>query len=248
MDYFYQTESDVLFVNEETQTVGFNNSNAQYDLDVSDTIHTSNLIITGLITGDHATIKNITTSNLTSSNVSALEGDFVDLQISNNSLTVPRPIGFHPNGYIDFSWLTADPLSNIVWTDKWGSVGATAGAFAGGALAATLASVAYSAPVISPAGVEGLGGSFDIAGSIATDDGFALGVEIGRAWAVYVAGLEGGRDAADAARLAVEESIETLGEGVNLTEASAIGVAAGLAAVQFTGSLPLGQGWYSKGL
>jgi len=118
--YFYQTESDVLFVNEDTQTVGVNNSNAQYDLDVKDTIHTSNLISTGLITGCNATIKNIITSNLTSSNVSALEGDFGDIQISNHSLSVVKPIDFHPNGYIDFSWLTPDPLSNIVWTDKWG--------------------------------------------------------------------------------------------------------------------------------
>lgn len=43
-DYFFEKESDVLFVNEETQRVGVLNSDPQYTVDVNGSINTSNLL------------------------------------------------------------------------------------------------------------------------------------------------------------------------------------------------------------
>jgi hypothetical protein len=60
----------------------------------------------------------ITTSNLIAVTVSAREGNFNDIHLSNVLLSTVKPNELHPNGYIDFSWMKADPLSNVVFTDK----------------------------------------------------------------------------------------------------------------------------------
>lgn len=147
-----------------------------------------------------------------------------------------------PHGYIDFSWLKADPLSNVVWTDKWGSLAQTIGGLEGGTGAALLANTWYSAPLVSPAGAEGFSGAESTGGFSAGDDGYALAVEIGKEWGMYVAGLEGGRDAGDASQLAVEQAIENGVIDGNYLEVSALATATAITAIGTTGLEPLGQG------
>jgi hypothetical protein len=190
----------------------------------------------------------VSTSNLIAVTVSAVEGNFEDIQLSDVSLSNVKPDELHPNGYIDFSWMKADPLSNVVFTDKWGSFGNTTGALVGGAQAAILAGTWYSAPFVSPAGAEGFSGAESTGGVTAGDDGYQLGVEIGKEWGIYVAGLEGGRDAGDAAQLAVENGIEQGLIAGNELEVGALATATAITTIGTTGTLPLGQGWYSKGL
>jgi hypothetical protein len=168
--------------------------------------------------------------------------------VSNTSLSAVKPNTLHPNGYIDFSWLKADPLSNVVYTDKWGSFGNGVGAITGGAAAAALAGTWYSVPLVSPAGAEGFSGAEDTDGVMAGDGGYQLGVEIGKEWGIYVAGLEGGKDAGDAAQLAVENGIQQGLIDGNELEVSALASATTITTIGTTGTLPLGQGWYSKGL
>ena len=254
MDYFFNQTSDLIFENDLLNTVGIglNNSNPQYDLDVRDTIRTSNLI-SKEITSSNTTSCNIIAEvaeieEIGASTITSIVGDFGDVRITTHSLSNPKPNDIYPNGFIDFSWLSPDPLSNMVWIDHWADIGGLAGAVAGGALAAFQAGVWYSVPLTSPAGVEGYQEAFNIGGANAGDDGYALAVDVGKEWGIYVAGLEGSRDAGDAGKIAVKTSIETLGTGDSELEASGIGTAAGTTAIIISGNEPLGQGWYSKGL
>jgi hypothetical protein len=75
--WFYQTTSDLIFEDDVSNQVGIglNNSNPNYDLDVKDTIGTSNLVATGLIqssnilnTGQIETLT-LMTDDLSASNI-----------------------------------------------------------------------------------------------------------------------------------------------------------------------------------
>lgn len=131
-DYYFKTESDVLFVNEDTQRVGILNSNPSYTLDVDGTINTSNILainalcdyiegsnaIISTIEGDNAIIDNIisvnvsATSNVSSSNLISQS----NLKLFNTWISdeCPKPnrgslFGFSlGGGVIDPSWLKVD--------------------------------------------------------------------------------------------------------------------------------------------
>lgn len=136
-DYFYQKESDVFFVNEDTQRVGILNSNPDYTLDVNGTINTSNILglnasvsnltsdfivadialtgsnLTEFIQADIGSIDNINAVSITTSS-NVMVGK--DLGVLNTSLTsnCPKPsngsiFGFAlGGGYIDPSWIKTE--------------------------------------------------------------------------------------------------------------------------------------------
>jgi hypothetical protein len=238
--YSYYYRDDWVDDLQELVSLHLTESNVQ----VETTVSTSDLVANGLIQSSNL----LNTATIQTPLLLAQEGDFSDIQLSNVPLSAVKPNELHPNGYIDFSWMKADPLSNVVYTDKWGSFGNGVGAIAGGAAAAALAGTWYSVPLVSPAGAEGFSGAEDTGGVTAGDDGYQLGVEIGKEWGIYVAGLEGGKDAGDAAQLAVENGIQ---QGLiygNEVEVSALASATAITTIGTTGTLPLGQGWYSKGL
>ena len=76
MEYFFQRTSDLIHEDETYNTVGIGltASNPQYDLDVRDTVRTSNLITTGLIASSNILNTGaIETYEITSSNIEAQE-------------------------------------------------------------------------------------------------------------------------------------------------------------------------------
>ena len=126
-DYFFEKESDVLFVNEDTQKVGVLNSDPQFTLDVNGIINTSNILgvnalLSNLqsdyIVADTAIIDDITANNLHAlSNVSA--SNLIsqsNLKLLNTWISdqCPKPnngslFGFSlGGGVIDPSWLKVD--------------------------------------------------------------------------------------------------------------------------------------------
>lgn len=131
-DYYFKTESDVLFVNEDTQRVGILNSNPTYTLDVDGTINTSNILainaVCDYIEGSNAIITtiegdNAIIDNVLSINVSALSNVSSSNLISQSNLKLfnawisdecPKPnrgslFGFSlGGGVIDPSWLKVD--------------------------------------------------------------------------------------------------------------------------------------------
>ena len=131
-DYYFQKQSDVLFVDEDAQGVGILNPSPSFALDVNGTINTSNLLTTNAIAeyiegsnaiistieGDNAIISTMTTNNLSAfSNVNArhLKASS-NLQILNTWINNQCPIpnqgtvfGFSlGGGWIDPSWLKTD--------------------------------------------------------------------------------------------------------------------------------------------
>jgi hypothetical protein len=47
--YFFEQTQQVITIDEENNHIGINNTNPQYDLDVNDTIATSNLLVDNMI-------------------------------------------------------------------------------------------------------------------------------------------------------------------------------------------------------
>lgn len=131
-DWYFQTSSRVLFVDEDNEKVGILNSNPQYTLDVNGTINTSNLLtintiadyiegsnaIISTIEGDNAVIDDINCVRLTAtSNVSASNLiSYSNLKLLNTWISdeCPKPnqgtlFGFSlGGGHIPTSWLKVD--------------------------------------------------------------------------------------------------------------------------------------------
>lgn len=144
---YYNTDS---FIDDLQELVSLDLSQSNVHIDTH--VTTSNILADGVVYSS-----NISNQALIETlDLSANTATFQDIQLSNISLSSVKPNELHPSGYIDFSWLKADPLSNVVFIDKWGAFGNGVGATAGGAAAAALAGTWYSAPLVSPAGAEGL--------------------------------------------------------------------------------------------
>lgn len=132
-DYFYHTESDVLFVNEDTQRVGILNSEPDYTLDVNGTISASNIITSNILVHDTVIANQLIASSNSANFTEASIADFSNinaismtassnviigsnLAILNTYLNRNCPVpnngslfGFSlGGGWIDPSWLKVD--------------------------------------------------------------------------------------------------------------------------------------------
>ena len=269
--FFFQRQSEVLFVNEDTATVGVNvdNSNSELSLDVKDTIRTSNLIAKEVSTNAVMLFNPTNSSNYHNTlfmNTLKFEEPMPGSGIADghkwfgnnfSNTNINWDIRLRRNAPFHHSWIQADPLSNLIWVSKWGDIGATAGGIAGGLTAAVSAGVIYMNPLSSPSGTKAFDAATAISGHTAGDDAIALGCSLGKEWGIYSGTIEAGKDASDAGRQAVEFS---LNQGIDNEDssllgdteldASGLGTAAGTAVILGTGGLPawLGMGWYQKGL
>jgi hypothetical protein len=269
-DYFFQRQSEVLFVNEEDGVVGVNvdNSNSELSLDVNDTIRASNLIAKEVATNVLTLFNSNSSSNYhdmlfintlglhnpmpntgTASNNSWFGNNFSNTNIDWN-------IRLRKNAPIHHSWVSCDPLSNLIWVEKWGDVGATAAGISGALTASISAGTIYMNPISSPSGTKAYDKATEISGYTAGDDAIALGCSLGHQWGIYSGTIEAGKDASDAGRLAVQTSLNMGIEngdssllGDTQLDASGLGTAAGISVILGTATLPswLGMGWFQKG-
>jgi len=112
--YFFQTTSDLIHENDILNTVGIglNNSNPQYDLDVKNTIHTSNLISTGLIHASNI----LTTGQIESS--TALINHIEGSNITGSNITIANNLNINGGIYYD-GYNMYDPYPNEPITADW---------------------------------------------------------------------------------------------------------------------------------
>lgn len=126
-DWYFQTSSRVLFVDEDNEAVGILNSNPSYTLDVDGTINTSNLLtintITDYIEGSNAIISTIEGDNATIDFINCVRLQATsniiagsNLAILNTFVNKPCPFpgeanyfGFNDEGWIHSSWIHTDP-------------------------------------------------------------------------------------------------------------------------------------------
>jgi hypothetical protein len=130
-DYYFEKQSDVLFVDEEAQAVGILNPSPIYTLDVNGTINSSNIIsinhvsdyiegsnaIINTIEGDNANIDNINCLRVSACNVTACNlVSLSNLKLLNTFISDQCPVpsegslfGFSlGGGVIDPSWIKTD--------------------------------------------------------------------------------------------------------------------------------------------
>lgn len=122
-DYYFQKQSEVLFVDEDAQAVGILNSNPSYTLDINGNMSVSNIVSTNVV-ADHADMNTILANNIFAvSNVSASHlVSQSNLKVLNTWINQECPIpnqgslfGFSlGGGFIDPSWIKTD--------NDWGEI------------------------------------------------------------------------------------------------------------------------------
>jgi hypothetical protein len=241
--FFFYPQYPQITDNPRTETVGINNSNPQYDLDVRGTVHACNLLsYTANLTDIDTSL--IVASNVLASNVLALSAyasnlDTTNLSIQETSIGSACP---NSNGLVDYTWLIDHGLSNLVWREYFAGIGGAAGGGAAGVAAYAEASVLYSDPLTSVCGIA----AFDQCEITAPRGdaalGYTLAVETLVPLGQYIAALASASLGTDAAKEAVTVYTVT---PLTTDLATSIGAEAGLAAEQADGSLP-SQGWITK--
>ena len=214
---------------------------------ISNSLDVSGMITTDDILGSNAVLNTVVSSLVVSSNVLASNAQAIstwscNLNVNNFSIdghNISTPYTVSSNGYIDFSWLTADPLSNVVWQEKWATEGKTAGAITGAVSAMTLATTLYEDPLTSVIGLAGYDAAQALAGVDADTAGYDLAIETLVPFASWVANMVGAKLAGAAAH---EASYLTAQDAA---EADSIGVAAGESAIIAEQSTPAGWGTVS---